>query len=399
MKRELLPFVLVLSTFAFIVRPGGAAENNFRYSGYVRNFFTYVDSPGGSTLEAFSRLRVSLTYDQSEAINWEVAYEVAPLLRDSTPEEPMLPSPAPLSYRAYDIDETLYPNDDDLDERFILFQNLDRVLFTFTAQHFDLYLGRQSIAFGSARVINPTDILAPFTYNTLVKEERIGVDALRFKTPLGQLGEIDLGVVFGEEFDASKSAAFLRTKTYVMKTDITLMAMYFRENALFGLDLARSIGDAGSWFEAAYVFSDEGNDEDYLTLSIGADYSFTDKLYTYIEYHFNDAGREAPEDYFKARGETAFTDGAVYLLGRHYVAPGVRYLVSPLLIVVAQALINLSDGSVLASPALEYNLAEDIYLELGVFLGIGDGPTVAPVPETEFGLYPDVYFASLNIYF
>jgi len=175
--------------------------------------------------------------------------------------------------------------------------------------------------------------------------------------------------------------------------------MYFKENYLAGLSMARSIGDAGSWLEAAYVFSGEDSSEDYSRLSAGLDYSFTDKIYSYIEYHYNGAGDSDPHQYFRHIGETAYTDGAVYLLARHYIAPGFNWQLTPLLTFNGQALINLNDGSFLVSPLFSYSLADEVTMEIGAFVGIGKSSDTVLQPESEFGLYSDVYFASVNIYY
>jgi hypothetical protein len=225
------------------------------------------------------------------------------------------------------------------------------------------------------------------------------VDAVRLRIPTAQLGEFDIGHVFGEDFKYGESASFVRLKSYVFMTDTTVMAMPFRGNLLLGLDLARSIGGAGAWLETAYVFSEEGSDEDYFRLSVGSDYSFTEKLYGYLEYHFNGAGESEAERYFDNIGETAYTDGAVYLLAQHYIAPGFSYQFTPLLIFGGHALINMNDGSFLASPIFEYSFADDLTSEFGAYIGVGAESSNPLIPESEFGLYPDTYFVSLNYYF
>lgn len=404
--RVLLIILLIALTVLLTARsPLYAEETIVKTGGYLRNFFIVTDSGDDSNLEALARLRLRLYITQSESATWEFAYEVAPHFREQNNGSAFasLPRPAPLSYRAFDLDERLYPENDKPEGDFVLSQNLDRALLTLTTPSLDLYIGRQPVAFGSARVINPTDIIAPFTFDTLAKEERLGVDAVRLKTPVGEMGELDMGLVFGEDFKPGKSAAFLRSKLYLLKTDVSLMAMVFRENILFGIDMARSIGGAGAWLEAAYTLAggaaDYKQEENYFRLSAGSDYSFTEKLYAYMEYHYNGAGTGKPENYFSAISETAYTDGAVYLLGRHYMVPGITYQLTPLLIFKAQALVNMNDGSALASPGFEYNLAHDVYVELGAYLGIGEKTTDQSLPESEFGLYPDVYYAALNIYF
>lgn len=369
------------------------------YSGYFRNFVTFTDYEGGTSLEAFSGMRIRLTTSPSDLLSLDAAYELTPVVRDNPPPFSGTPLLSSRSYRAYDIEEVLYPDDEENGSRFLIFQNLDRAFISLSLKQADIYIGRQPVAFGSARVINPTDVIAPFTYTALVKDERTGVDALRVKTPLGWMGEVDLGVVFGDKFKREESAAFIRSKVYFLKTDVTAMVMYFKENYLAGLSMARSIGDAGSWLEAAYVFSGEDSSEDYSRLSAGLDYSFTDKIYSYIEYHYNGAGDSDPHQYFRHIGETAYTDGAVYLLARHYIAPGFNWQLTPLLTFNGQALINLNDGSFLVSPLFSYSLADEVTMEIGAFVGIGKSSDTVLQPESEFGLYSDVYFASVNIYY
>jgi hypothetical protein len=396
-KKISISFTILL---LFIATTLHAYESKVKASGYIRNFFILTDTQDDTSAEALSRLRLRLDIAATESSSIEFAYELLPRLRESsTASNEAIAGTAALPYRAFDLDEMIYPRDITSGSSFLLEQNLDRLFLTVKAASYDLYIGRQPVAFGSAHVINPTDIIAPFTYNTIAKEELIGVDSVRLKKPLSEMEEFDMGLVFGDEFKSKESAVFLRMKTYKLKTDITFMAMLFRENLLAGIDVARAIGNAGAWFEAAQVFADEtdnlGQDEDYFRLSIGSDYSFTEKGYAYVEYHYNGAGEGRKESYGLSPNETAYKEGAVYLLGRHYLAPGFTYQMMPLLSFSGNALINLNDRSLLLSPLLEYSVKQDVYAGLGAFIGIGDKSN----PASEFGVYPDIYYAALNIYF
>jgi len=376
-----------------------ADETEIKAGGYIRNFFILNELKQDTAFDAVFHLRLRLNIIPAESSFFEIAYELFPRFRDKDISSIPLPGPALLSYRVFDLDEEIYPDDKDSGDDFMLMQNLDRLLLTMSTSSMDISAGRQPIAFGSAHVINPTDIIAPFTYDTIAKEELVGVDLVRVKTPLSEMGELDMGVVFGDDFKPEKSAAFIRMKTYQLQTDISFMAMAFRENILFGIDLARSIAGAGAWLEAAQTLAEGASGENYFRLSVGADYRFTDGLYTYIEYHYSGAGTGSPENYFDAIAETAFTDGAVYLFGRHYVVPGLIYEITPLLIFNARALINVEDRSVLGSTGFEYNLVADVYVNIGTCVGLGDESSDPSRPENEFGLYPDVYYTSVNIYF
>jgi len=399
--RYSLSAVLCIFLFLFSLTPISQATEDppYGYDGYFRNFVTYTDSDSGHTLEVFSGMRLRLTAAPSSSVSFETAYELTPVLRDDPLPFSGITASSSFSYRAYDIEDVLYPDEEENGDRFLIYQNLDRALVTFSFKYADINIGRQPVSFGSARIINPTDIITPFTYTALVKDERAGVDALRIKTPLGWMGELDLGLVFGDEFDGKESAAFLRSKTYLLKTDVALMAMYFRENYLTGLSLARSIGDAGSWLEGAYVFSENDSSEDYTRLSAGMDYSFTDKLYSYVEYHYSSAGDSDPNRYFTHIRETAYTDGSVYLLARHYLAPGFTWQVTPLLTFNGQALINVNDWSYLLSPVFSYSLADEATMEFSAFIGMGNRSESVFRPDSEFGLYGDLYFVSMNFYY
>ena len=378
------------------------AKPEISTSGYLRNFLVISDSKRDTAFEALSRARIKLNIVTSESSSWELAYEVLPWIRD---REGILSdrSFANSSFFSYRIDDLAENILDDQDQDFVLAQNLDRAFLTYSASSFDIYAGRQPVAFGSARIINPTDIIAPFTVNTIAKDELVGVDAIRIKTPIAEMGEFDIGVVFGNDFHADQSAAFVRMKSYVLKTDITLMTMVFKENILLGIDLARSIGGAGTWLEAAQTLADAANDykpeENYFRLSIGADYSFTSRLYAFIEYHFNGAGSGTDSDYLNSSSDTAFTDGAVYLLARHYITPGMSFEVTPLIAFSSQLLLNVQDGSALFSPSLEWSVSQNIYAGLSAFIGLGKESVDPVTPENEFGLYTDTFFASLSFYF
>ncbi len=319
----------------------------------------------------------------------------------------------PESYRIGDLSSRLYPASGNPVGSFGVFQNLDRFALTFKLKSADVIIGRQAIAWGSARIINPTDVIAPFTFNELDKEERFGVDAVRLRVPLGELDELDIGYIAGKDLEWSKSAFFLRGKGHILKTDLSMILMAFREHGLFGIDLARSIGGAGFWTEAAYVvpylFKPSLREENrsYFRASVGSDYNFSQKLYGYCEYYFNSGGNGQPRDYTQFLTSAAFRDGAVYLLGRHYFGVGLVYEISPLIPATAFFFYNLTDGSFTLAPQVEYNIDENIYVSAGAYISVGKAPTLSPRNGSgpglrfgsEFGSYPDVVYVAFRIYF
>ena len=397
--------MILLSTIAL-------ANDEFQISGYYKNFSTglYSPLPDEPIIGAVNnRLRLNLAYAPIDTLSFDLAYDFAPRIQDPSlfSESPIAAATDSLQYRVADFDSAIYPGKDDPVGSFGLFQNLDRASIAYGADFGDITIGRQAIAWGSARVVNPMDVVAPYAYNQLDTEDRIGVDAIRVQIPIGVLGEFDTGYVFGENLAFEKSAFFLRSQLNAVETDFSIILLGFREHLMTGFDIARGIGGAGFWLEAAYVYanafdSENPNAENYLRASIGLDYSFSGVAYGFIEYHFSGVGAGEPEDYLDNFDRPAYTDGAVYLMGRHYFGPGLTFQITPLISLSGVVLANISDPSVFPSLQIEYNFAQDIYLSAGGFIGIGKRPETEDEEtqfRSEFGGYPTLFFSSFRIYF
>ncbi|MBN2321644.1 MAG: hypothetical protein JXR49_21375 [Acidobacteria bacterium] len=400
-----------------------AVGGDFSLDGYIKSYL-YVFQPApvrdaagnesGPSPEALmsNRLRLEASYRPSNRVRIDAAYDLAPRFQSEgmTGNSILFRPIDPFSYRVVDLETDLYPSDPGSIRHFTLGHNLDRAAVTVRSKTVDWTIGRQAIAWGSARVINPTDILAPFAFEALDTEDRIGIDAVRARVPLGTLSEIDAGYIFGRDMEFSKSAFYGRWAFNALQTDISFLFMGFRGNLLFGFDLARSIGGAGFWLETAYVeagvFNEDavGRERDYFGASTGLDYNLTGETYGFLEYHFNGAGASLAGEYMDRYMETAYTEGSVYLMGRHYLIPGIVHQYSPLVSITFQSLINVTDASVFWAPQAEYNIAQNVYLGAGAFVGTGKGPVLDESPtsaayRSEFGGYPNIFFASLRRYF
>jgi hypothetical protein len=397
---------------------------NLRISGYYKNFSIFFSVPdfltGGEGLETDSlgavnnRFRLRATIKARKRVEFKLAYDLSPRIQDPILFQDTLFFPGTISpgYRLIDFRDRIYPYSKKSARSFGLFHNLDRFMVMLRFNWADLYIGRQALAWGSARLINPTDIIAPFSFNELDTEERRGADAVRLRIPLGMMDELDLGVVAGQDFKSENSAAFVRCKFYVWRTDVSLISLAFRHHLLLGLDFARALGGAGLWCETAlvfpYLFEEDPliKEDHYFRLSVGMDYNLTSKLYGYVEYHFSSAGLKHPKEYLNLFSSSAFQDGSVYLMGKHYLGVGGTYQITPLLPGSLMILFNANDQSLTLAPFLEYNIASDIYLSAGCYLGIGSEPETvlgdgsgAQIMESEFGTYPDMVFTSFRIYF
>ncbi|MBL6690005.1 MAG: hypothetical protein ISP91_06400 [Pseudomonadales bacterium] len=332
----------------------------------------------------------------SERIVWQLHYEMSPVfvseeLNASVPTFNVVED----SYRLTDIDPTLLREDN----KNQVYQNLDRLNVQIQMDAGDLTIGRQAISFGSARIINPTDIFLPFDVRTFNTEYRTGVDAVRFQRPWGELGEIDVGIVLGDDADPENSAAFLQVRTNANGVDYHMAAIRFAEQDLLGFGVQSALGDMGFWFEVANVWGDE----DYLRLSTGLDYAFSENTFGQVEYHYNGAGSDEPEDYLANLQTLPYQRGGVFLLGEHYLIPGYTVQLSPLWFVGLQAIVNLTDSSAFASVSAEYNVAENFYMDFGYYRFVGDDLEVSNngLPEfgSEYGPNPNTLYMSIRYYF
>ena len=387
------------------------ADAEFQAGGYYKNFSTVFNSPFPDASMAgivVNRLRLNLSHTPIDTLSFAVAYDFTPRVQDPLlfSESPFAVGVASSRYRVVDFDARIYPSTDESVGSVGIYHNLDRAAVQFSTDFADFSIGRDAIAWGSARIINPTDVIAPYTYDQLDTEDRVGVDAVRVRIPVGVMGEVDTGYIFGNNFDFDKSAVFLRTQLNAAETDFSILLLEFQRDLLIGFDVARGIGGAGFWLETAYVFVEPFDDEpdasdNYLRTSVGLDYSFGGETYAFIEYHFNSAGATKPENYLTNLAQSAYTRGGVYLLGRHYLAPGFTRQLTPLVSFSGQMLFNLSDPSTWVAPQVAYNIAEDIHLSVGGFVSIGKRPKNGEFSEfqSEFGSYPNLFFSSFRVYF
>jgi len=388
-------FALLLSSLA---SAGAAqADNPWTFSGSVK---TYAYSLGreplaGSAGEflSYSPFRLRLLYKPDAVLTVEAAGELDSLYQSGANGSLGAFLPPVSSYRLFDFSNPLAGPQDGDGER--LLQNLDRLNASFHWGNLDVILGRQVVSFGSARLVNPMDVLAPFNFQTLDQENRSGVDALRLRYAWGEFGEWDGGFVAGKDAGWGQDAVFLKPHFRLGGLDTSVLGMVFQENLLAGLDLQGSLGGAGWWAEGAWVWPHNG-DAGYGRWSAGADYYFTGDVDASLEYHFNGAGRQDASQYLNLN-PTAYGAGTVYLLGRHYLAPSLSWQAGPLLSLQGQAVMNLTDGSWWLLLHAEYNALDNLYVDLGVAQPIGAG-LQGFLPQSEFGLYPAFQYADLRFY-
>ncbi len=261
---------------------------------------------------------------------------------------------------------------------------LDRALVKMYFDRFDLYIGRQMIAWGTGYAFNPTDIWN--SKNPLdPAAPKSGVNALRAEIPFGALSGLSLIAAPGRNFEHSGGGFRYKTNAGRFDMSISGMSVNNADRALLGIprkimagaDLAGQIGEVGVWAEIAVnnpLYSGmEYTDFDslYVQADLGLDYTFTNGLYMILEYYYNGLGRTDPADY-GARELIYMLSGEMAGFARHYLFGGLSHTFGNYTNASLFALGNLVDASVMLLPSVSYDVSDNITAELGAQIGIGD---------------------------
>lgn len=267
-----------------------------------------------------------------------------------------------------------------------LLQNPDRFSLTWNFARAAVTVGRQQIAFGSGRTVNPTDIFTPLRYSVIDTEVRQGVDAIRFRQQLGDMGQSDFGLILGKDADEKESGVYLLTRLILGDFEVQPVVTGFKQAVLVGLDMTTTGLGASIWSESALV--KPSGEEPYLRSVIGAERQIHQSAVMFVEYHYNGPGKRRSE----VKQKFAFEEGGVFLSGRHYIDIGSSLQLSSLYQLTGSIKHNMEDHSYFLSGILEWNAMEDIYLNAGLFYGAGKS-------ETEFGQEAKTLFARARYYF
>ncbi len=292
------------------------------------------------------------------------------------------------NYRFDDIEPIVASSDNN---RFVLYQQLDQLFFSWYSPVADISLGRQPISFGLAKVFSPIDIIQPAQLNATDRSYRPGVDAIRTIRGLGAVSELDLGYVFGED-----TALFARLKTFAYGSDIEFTALQINnKHNVLSVGVNSGLGAFGLWQETALLNSD---DETNYRVTVGFDTTLFDDLYVMNEWHFNGMG--SSEEYTLNNSDKSFYElGAVLTQANWYTSLQMNYPVNILTSINIGGTVNLDDGSALLNGSINYSLGDELSLSASVMVPISevsdDGHTLAQ----EYGAYPTVGSVELKWFF
>ena len=248
----------------------------------------------------------------------------------------------------------------------------------------DVKVGRQRIPLGTGYFWSPMDLLNPIDPTRLERDYRAGADAILVQQKLGALARLDAMHVPATSRLESVSAGYLHGN--VRGVDYSVLAGRFRGENAIGSDFAFSVGGLGMRAEITGTHSANGGR--YGRALLGADYGFESTLTVAAEAYYNGQGAADPARY----DLPALLAGRVLNLARLYTATAASYELTPLYKVAGYAVLNLDDGSVVLWPRLEWSVASDFNLAVGVQWFGGNA-------RSEYGRFSNVLHAEARVFF
>jgi hypothetical protein len=189
------------------------------------------------------------------------------------------------------VDLSLVP----LNKKDLVFHSiLDRAYLKYSAEKWELRLGRQRINWGVNLAWNPNDLFNAYSLIDFDYQERPGADAIRFQYFTSDLSSVEFAAQPGRSLDSSVIAAMWKFNKW--QYDFQLIAANYYKDFTIGAAWAGNIKTAGFKTELSY-FHPKNNFKDIsgsLSLSTSIDYSFKNGLYLNGSLLLNTSGISEP---------------------------------------------------------------------------------------------------------
>lgn len=176
-------------------------------------------------------------------------------------------------------------------ESMVLQTNIDRFWVQYTANNWDVRIGRQRINWGISTIWNPTDIFNTYNFLDFDYEERPGRDAVKLRYQLSGMSNVEVAIAGADDYNRAVGAVryFVNRWNY----DFQFSAGVYQEIFTLGAGWSGSIGDAGFKGELQY-FAQHGDAAALLNATLEVDYVFEDAWYVNTGVLLNSNGLSEP---------------------------------------------------------------------------------------------------------
>jgi len=285
------------------------------------------------------------------------------------------------------------------EDRLKAWHDVDRLALTLYTDLGDVTVGRQAITWGISNLFPVADLWAQFSPFELDTEEKPGIDAVRLLSyPAGGL---ELDAVVADRGSAEDLSAGIRASISLSWADLYLAGGKLWNEAMVLGGISAPLGSWKLRAEGLLPYDLDEREMDLPRMTLGVD-RLGGEFMLSGEYHFNGIGATDPDGYGDALEDPRFARGESYYLGRHYLGGvGVWTPGNDRLSLTLSAMANLQDSSTIFTPVLTYDFGQETRVSLGGLVSFGNTPELEVVPtlRSEYGMYGDLFFTRVSIYF
>ncbi len=277
---------------------------------------------------------------------------------------------------------------------------LDRLAVTVKASDaLEVTVGRQPVSWATTLVLTPADAFAPFDPADPFRQYRPGVDAVRVRGFVGPFTEFDAVVRPTDTGSQTTVTALFRGRTVLGRWELGAWGGTVHDDVTTGGAVTTRVGGVALRGEGVWRRS---QGEDILRFAMGIDGAFTlwgRDAYVIGEYQHDGFGAGSAEELLEVATSAAAGRGELQTIGKDVVAAQGTYQLHPLASAGALVLMNLHDGSVLASPSVGYSLGNEVSASGGLFFGFGADASAVGLPRSEFGSVPVAAYVAVTGFF
>lgn len=370
--------------FLGVAASAGAQDDNvsWRLSGYYLSRYSHSETVVGAPRPFdvdLNRVRLRLQGRTIASLDLEIQYDNELLVGGFVDTDQFAVDRVRRPLTSFDLNRT-YVQRSLLAAR----HELHRAFVRWRGDYAEVTAGRQRIPLGVGRFWNPLDVLSPIEPGRVERDERVGADAAVLEVRFGAFTRA--GAVFSPATHRSRRSIAGYVRAHARGVDYTGLAGVFRNELAVGGDAAGQIGGAGVRAEAIVVQPSVG--AAYARVMAGSEAGIGDALRVTGEVYYDGEGASSRATYDLA----GLLAGRRVSLARHYGGLGARYEATPLLALVAYAVVNLDDRSTLIWPGFEYSVAANVTASVSLQHFAGS-------PGAEFAFSRDAFHVQLQCFF
>ncbi len=276
----------------------------------------------------------------------------------------------------------------------------DRLSVGYAAGPLEVTVGRQAVSWATTLVLTPADPFAPFDPSDPFREYRGGVDALRARVSPGAFTEVEAVVRPAETPLGTTLTALGRVQTSLGGWAAGAWAGALHDEAAGAVFLSGAIGSTAVRTEASLRERPGGGGA--LRMALGLDRYFSPggrDLLLLAEVQYDAFAADDAGELLAKALSAPFQRGEMQVLSSWTVAGQASYQLHALVGTDFTTLVSGTDGSALLSAGLSWSASAYASVRLGVFKGLGAGPSGTARLGSEYGAVPGLGYASTSWYF